>query len=164
MEQGLAKVATREDGLIKTHVPVVASFRPRMTMLRALAVRTGHSRCLRIGGGVRKVTGEAVRAAKWESTVVAQDALDVAYREWARMAEEELRGVTGAALPKAGLRGMLPHFVWRTIVPERVKENGLDARANECRRRRALLRQSYYVGGCTSWLQTAGPRKSGRDD
>ncbi len=112
LEQGLARVTTREDGLIKTHVPVVAAFRPRLTMLRALAVRTPPTLPVqRVYGPlpappdwrrVRDKTMKAVRAAKGEAVEVAQDALDAAYEEWARKAEEELQDITGVRLPKAG--------------------------------------------------------------
>ncbi len=150
LEQGLERVATREDGVIKTHVPVVASFRPRLTMLRALVVRTPPRMPTRRLFGpippppdwsdVRRATQEATRAAKKDRAADAQAALDLAYEKWAGLAEWELRDATGAEVPKMGLRGSLPRLVWRSIVPEKVGRGDHSGHANDCRRRRALIR------------------------
>ncbi len=149
-------VRTREDGLLKVHVPVVLAFRPRLTSLRSLVIRTpprlptqrivGPTVPLPCWRAVRDQTKAAVELAKRAPPEVAQAALDEAYKVWAQKAEEELQAITGVSLPKLGLRGLGPQLVWRTIIPEKVKTKPGDDNANDHRRRCALIRDVRLAG------------------
>ncbi len=171
MEQGIARVDTDERGLIKTHVPVRVEFRPRMTMLRGLAIRVppkipiervyGPTRPLPRWDDVRQRTREAVRVAKQAAHAQAQEALDSAYEVWAQTAETELQELTGCELPKKGLRGRSPRLVWRTLLPERVGNGRGNDVANRARKRGALARDLRI---CCEDAAGGGPGAVGRVD
>ncbi len=129
---------------IKTHVPVQLRFRARLTSLRALVLRRPPPLSVdRIVGPLRKVVQWAPMAE--EARKLAADAADeemdverlharlgAAYKRWVDAAELELVEAVeeGSLMPKKGLRGNAPVMVWRSILPEKPKNNPQDEAVN----------------------------------
>ncbi len=142
LASGIHNIRTVESTCIRTHVPVRLSFRPRLTSARALVVRKPPSL------PPRRIYGPLPPPPDWSSERAwAEDlavrAMNGDYDEvmtefsalhvkWADKAERELEGVTGAQVPKAGLRGRQPRLVWRSIIPERRNQHDGD-KADACR-------------------------------
>ncbi len=155
MEQGIRAVTVGDNSIIKTHAPVTLAFRPRLTTLRALALRVppklpvdrvhGHIRPLPMWNDVRRNTRRAVQLAKSGTTEAAQEALNGAYQAWAHRAEEELQEVTGTRLPKAACRGQGPRLAWRTIIPEKLRRGDRSRAADISRRAVAQLRDAQIA-------------------
>ncbi len=155
LDQGIRDVVAGTSAVIKTHVPVFLNFRPHLTTLRALAIRTppklpiekiyGPTRPLPDWSKVRRTTSEARRLARGGTPEAAQAAINGAYEDWARHAELELQEVTGHDLPKLGCRGGMPNLVWRTIVPEKLTRGKRSREADVGRRRVAQLRDMRRV-------------------
>ncbi len=151
-EQGIRAVTAGNNAIVKTHVSVTLASRPRLTTLRALALRVppkmpiervnGPPRPLPKCDDVKKQTERAVRAARREPAAQAQKQLNGAYRSWAQRAEQELEALTGSWLPKAGCLGQPPRLVWRTIIPEKLRRGDRSCSADGARRAMALLRDA----------------------
>ncbi len=157
LDQGVDKVTAGDNRIIKTHVPVMVTFKPRLTTLRALALRTPPRLPIdRVYGPIppppnwsttRAATTRAREAAKRRPPEEAQEVLDMAYAEWASRAEEELQDVTGKQLPKAGCRAEGPKLVWRTIIPEKTHRGQRSRAADEWRAMVARVRDMTIVAG-----------------
>ncbi len=122
----------------KGHIPVMLTFKPCVTSLRALYLRRPPAL------GISRVYGPVVAPPCWtqaadkaESALGAakrgdgdtQGRLDEAYRAWADLAEQEICDYTGEKLKKYGERGRMPNFVWRSVVPEETPPTGEPAAA-----------------------------------
>ncbi len=137
LSAGIERVSTVPRTGLKTHTPVMLTFKPRLTSIRALVIRQPpRMKTERIVGPLRQVAdwrGIAERA-----KALADDAADEAndiedlherlgniYTEWADLAEEELIECTvdGQLMPKRGTRGRAPVMVWRSVLPERRKQD-----------------------------------------
>ncbi len=150
LDQGIERIEAGDNRVIKTHVPVKLCFRPRLTMLRALALRVppklptdrvfGPVRPPPDWGKAKEATARALQEAREGQPEAAQRRLDEAYAHWATTAEEELQEVTGCQLPKVGCRAQGPRLVWRTILPEKVHRGRRSKAADDHRGRVALLR------------------------
>ncbi len=57
------------------------------------------------------------------------DWLEKAYAVWANKAEEELEAFTGTQLPKGGERASRPRLVWRSVLPEKRRQEVFPERA-----------------------------------
>ncbi len=134
MAMAVQQVAVIEGAGIKTHVPVAVQMYPRAAAMKALYVRPP-PRIPRekVFGPLpvpmnweepRSAAEEAVRAARGSTRDKAEEILERAYKVWADVAEQELCDVTGASLPKKGLRGLRPDVVWRSILPEKNPKEG----------------------------------------
>ncbi len=122
---------------IKTHVPVQLRFRARLTSLRALVLRRPPPLSVdRIIGPLRKLVQWEPMAeeARKLAADAANEEIDVellharlgaTYKRWVDAAEEELVEAVeeGPLMPKKGLRGNAPVMVWRSILPERPRNN-----------------------------------------
>ncbi len=121
------RVATVEASGVKGHTPVLLTFKPRVTTLRALHLRKPPEM------GRERVYGptppppdwakarraaEAALASARSGDIALQERLDTAYREWADLAEIEVANFTGSDPKKWGERGRLPNLVWRSVVRE----------------------------------------------
>ncbi len=127
-------IDTIEDAGTRPHVPVALTFHPRVTTSRALFLRLPQPL------PVERVYGPMQREPDWDDvkTVTRKLAEDArhcnidgefidryraAYSAWADRAEIELVKATGHQDPiKYGLRGREPKLVWRSIVPEKVRD------------------------------------------
>ncbi len=117
---------------IKTHVPVTVDMVPRAAAMKALYVRPPPRLPReRVYGPLPTPMDWSAAAAAAEKAVdlarsgardQAEACLEEAYRVWADTAEQELMDVTGADIPKTGLRGLRPNVVWRSILPERAPQ------------------------------------------
>ncbi len=135
MAEGVQSVTVVERSGIKTHAPVLLRFHPRLTSLKALALRKPPvvGTQLLIGPRMpppnweplvqrlRIITGKAMHGGR----AAIDDDYQKAFEDWADLAEQELHRATGQPVVKAGLRGRLPRLQWRSILPEKV-----DARAS----------------------------------
>ncbi len=135
MAELIRDVSTVEATNLRTHVPVAATFYPRMTALRALGIRPPPKLPTERTYGplppppqswasAREAADKACREARAgaaEARVMAL--LDAAYARWADSAEAELEDVTGTALPRSGCRSDPPAAAWRSILPERGDKN-----------------------------------------
>ncbi len=168
LDQGIAKVTAGDNRIVKNHVPVMLTFKPRLTTLRALALRTPPKLPVeRVFGplppppdwrAARAATGRAREDAKRRPPEEAQRSLDDAYAAWANLAEEELRGVTGGQLPKKGCRAEGPKLVWRTIVPERTHRGRRSKAADEWRSTNAKVRDMMIIASAArkgQWEQAS---------
>ncbi len=129
--KAIAAIDTVEDGTLSTHVPVRIQFHPRLTALKALAIRAPPliptervygpiapppdwsvvtALCERARDSIRRATRQQ-----------AQQLVDAAYTAWAQMAELELQDVTGKWVDKPGLRGGAPALAWKSLIPEKVR-------------------------------------------
>ncbi len=121
------RVATIEGTGVKGHTPVLLTFKPRTTALRALHIRPPPRL------GTERVYGPILAAPDWSEARAAaeaalqaarsgsgatQDLLDDAYGHWADIAEREVAEYTGESPKKWGERGKMPRVVWRSVVPE----------------------------------------------
>ncbi len=133
LSRAVGEVATVEDGTLATHVPVRLVFHPRVTCLKALSLRSPPALPTeRLYGPLpapphwrqaAALCEEAMAVvSKGTSMAAAQAAIDDAYAIWAKTADEELQRVTGKYYDGASLRGETPRLIWKSIVPERVKE------------------------------------------
>ncbi len=120
---------------VKTHSLVTVQFKLRMTALKHLAiVKPEPLLKQRVYGPLLPPPSWAKAKCKAEIAVLqarsakqqeAQQALDNAYREFARTAELELLHTTGTATPRLmGTRADGPKVQWRSIVPETKPEQG----------------------------------------
>jgi hypothetical protein len=121
------KVETIEASGVKGHTPVLITFRPEATTLRALHLRKPPRLAMeRVMGPlppppdwtVAKHAAEQALNAARAGRDDAQDLLDFAYRSWADLAEVELADHAGEYPKKLGERGLLPRLVWRSVIPE----------------------------------------------
>ncbi len=127
MAAAIDKVSVVEASGVKGHVPVALDFKSRVTTLRALHLRRPPAmETERVygplppppdGSRARRAAEDALRAAREEDPNV-QELLDVAYREWADIAEIELADYAASPPKQWGERGRLPNLVWRSVVPE----------------------------------------------
>ncbi len=123
---------------VKCHVPVQVAFKPRMAQLRALHVRQPPKLA------TQRVYGPLPPPLDWRTpTEMAQAALEAAradapdlttwlekaYAVWADKAEEELEAFTGTQLPKGGERAKRPRLVWRSVMPEKRRQETFPERA-----------------------------------
>ncbi len=122
---------------IKTHSPVMLTFKPCLTSIRALVIRQPpRLQTERIIGPVRAVADWNAVAEK--AKALAADAankdigadslharLGEIYTEWVDLLELELIECTtgGQQMPKRGTRGRAPVLVWRSVLPERPKQD-----------------------------------------
>ncbi len=129
--KAVAEVSTVEGGALCTHVPVKLRFHPRITSLRALAIRPPPVLpTARVFGPIpappdwAAVRTLCTRARDCMGTStdrqLAQSVVDAAYLAWAQLAEHELQDITGHVVDKPGLRGAPPKLIWQSIVPEKV--------------------------------------------
>ncbi len=136
---GVRTVETIEDAGTKPHVPVCLTLHSRITTARALFLRLPPPLPTeRVYGPVlpdpdwaetreltRKLAADALKCAR-------DDQFDQRYREayeaWADLAEQEVfQNTHQPDMIKFGLRGREPKLVWRSIVPERVRDPASDA-------------------------------------
>ncbi len=134
----ISSVATVEDSGTRPHVPVALTFHPRVTTARALFLRLPQPLPVeRVYGPIQKepnwdevrnVTRELAAEARHSNFDGAfYDRYRAAYSAWADMAEAEVIAATGhQGQIKRGLRGREPKLVWRSVVPERVKDPASD--------------------------------------
>ncbi len=122
-----------EESAAKGHKPVVLTFKPYATTLRALHLRRPPALgTTRVHGPVAAPPSWSAAAEKAEVALGAakrgdantQDQLDEVYRLWANLAEEEISNYTGQTLKKYGERGRMPNFVWRSVMPEQAPAEG----------------------------------------
>ncbi len=121
------KIETIEAAGVKGHTPVLVTFRPEVTSLRALHLRRPPRLAEeRVVGPLppppdwtdaKQAAQRALDAARAGGDD-AQDLLDFAYRSWADLAEIELADYAGQFPKKLGERGLLPRLVWRSVIPE----------------------------------------------
>ncbi len=155
LHMGIDSVHTVEDSPLKTHVPVRLNFHPRLTSLRALAIRDPPKLpCGRVHGpvrppptwhGPRATAEEAAKAAKGRNRRKAAELLDKAYKDFCDLAEQELQEITGCRLKKVGSRGLPPKLCWRSILPERKPGYECTTRVSICRCREARMREMFGI-------------------
>ncbi len=122
------EVATIQASGIKSHVPVMLRFKPRVTALKALHVRRPPTlEFERVHGPLpppppwqqaKCAAEEALRRARCDGDDI-DGALATAYRLWIDNVEHELGDYAGKQVAKHGTRGQQPKLVWRSVVPER---------------------------------------------
>ncbi len=141
VSKGLAKGVERIDVVersgVKTHTPVILRFHPRLTSLKALALRKPPTL------GTEPIIGPRRPPPNW-APLTAQlekiatkarrvgrkgidDEYQRAFENWADLAEQEVQDATGERVPKKGLRGRAPRLFWRSILPEKVVPRASDA-------------------------------------
>ncbi len=135
---GVRSVDTVEHAGTRPHVPVALRFHSRVTSARALFLRLPQPLA------TDRIVGPLQAPPDWDTVRKDAQALAAAarhcalddqfnreyhrvYAAWADLAEVELARATGHQGPlKPGLRGRSPKLVWRSIVPERVKDPASD--------------------------------------
>ncbi len=142
---------------IKTHVPVAVQMYPRAAAMKALYVRPppriprenvfGPIPVPMNWGEALEMAERAVEAARRGTRDEAEDKLERAYKTWADTAEQELCDVTGTCLPKAGLRGLRPNIVWRSILPEKAPREGYP-RAAVAMNLHGVAQELGRIAGC----------------
>ncbi len=130
MAPAVEKVRLIEASGVRGHVPVQLQFKSRLAALKALYLRPPPKL------PVERVIGPLPAAPDWSSQAQLANAalaavragadasavdnmLEVAYAEWANLAEHELQDYTGTYLKKLGERANKPKLVWRSVLPER---------------------------------------------
>ncbi len=133
MACGISTVEAMTGTGIRTHLPVVITFKPCLAAIRALVVRKPPPLA------TERIVGPLMLVAEWDSLEhdsqqLMEDAVDETnnvddlqarlgdlYTRWADEAEAELVEAVhdGRSLPKRHLRGRAPVLVWRSILPER---------------------------------------------
>ncbi len=151
------KVEVLEATGVRTHTPVLLSFRPRPTSLRSLSIRQPPQLPL------QRVFGPLPAPPDWEpmlaaaerlcdatrggaQTEAAEAALDDLYGMWVDVAEQELMDATGTSLAKEGTRGGGPRVIWRSILPEKRGAGHGDSEAAAWAWAEDLLRDLSTVG------------------
>ncbi len=122
MATGIEEVRALAGTGIRTHLPVEVAFRPRLTSMRAITVRRPPPLTTELAARAKELAEDAP---KEELTT---EELHVRFGElfskWADEAEKELAECTygGQSMPKFGLRGKAPVMVWRSVLPEKPKD------------------------------------------
>ncbi len=137
LAKGIEGVNAVEATGVKTHLPVQLSFYPRLTSLKALALRKPPNL------GVERMCGPRLPPPSWKAIAGELEELIKAARKggrkaveqdyqrllerWADLAEVELQQVTGETTAKAQLRGRRPRLYWRSVLPEKVQPRTSDS-------------------------------------
>ncbi len=166
LAKGAESVKVLEATGIKTHVPVELSFHPRLTSLKALALRKPPSLGVERVYGPREAPPSWSRlAAKCEKLAAAalkggRAAVDRdfqrAYEEWADLAEVELQQITGDVAPKLGLRGRRPRLYWRSVLPEKVEPRSSDVVVALRSLANVLLEMQRYADAVSGGMDASG--------
>ncbi len=142
------RVDTVEASGLKSHVPVMLRFKPRVTALRALHLRSPPPlEFERVYGPLppppswasAKEAAEAALAIARGHGGDVDDALEAAYGAWVNTAERELEDFAGKQVKKAGLRARAPNITWRSVVPERPPARSYPEEATVCWLRGVLM-------------------------
>ncbi len=121
-------VDTVEGTSNRCHVPVQATFKPRMAALKALHIRQPPRLGLeRVYGPILPPPPSAEAATLADAALAIargdgadlDDALEAAYGAWADLAEAEVENFTGELVKLRGERSKRPKLVWRSVLPER---------------------------------------------
>ncbi len=163
-------VDTVEDAGTRPHVPVALTFHPRVTTARALFLRLPQPLPVeRVYGPIQKEpdwgeVSDMIRELAAEARLCNLDGdfydkYRAAYSAWADKAEVEVIAATGhQGQVKLGLRGREPKLVWRSVVPEKVRDPANDeviqwrimsGIANDILRITAYKLSSDQVGGAS---------------